>query len=79
MNANGFQIRNNIWYLNKELIGLAFFDSAVSTQRVKRAMVKALNEKKGTDKPPKCIQLNIKKSEDMSFEDFVTKNTINFR
>ena len=39
-------------------------------------MVKVLNEKEVKNKHPRCIQLNIRKSENMSIEDFVTNNTI---
>ena len=41
-------------------------------------MVKAPNQKEGRDEPPKCIQLNIRKSEDVSIEDSITNKTMNF-
>ena len=41
-------------------------------------MVKAINEKKGIEKPAKRIKLEIRNCQNMRIEDFVTKNTMNF-
>lgn len=76
-NVASKKLEGQLWYLSEELVGLAFFDTNMSTSS-KRAMLQSLNERNGFDEPFKRIQLSAKSSCDMKIEDFVTKNTTNF-
>jgi hypothetical protein len=64
----------HLWYLSEELVGLAFFDTDISVE-IKRAMVRAMNDRDGLNDPPKRVQVNTTTCSAMSIEDFVTKNT----
>ena len=64
-------------YLSEVLVGLAFYDPAVSAES-KRAMVKATKEKQGIDEPAKRVQIDLKQCVNMAVEDFVTTGTLSF-
>lgn len=71
------KMMDHLWYLSENLVGLAFFDNAISNE-IKDRMVQAMNEVDGAADPPKRIQLHQVSSADlerMSTADFVTKNT----
>jgi len=65
---------HHLWYLSETLVGLAFFDSAVSDD-IKVAMVEAL-ERPGCDEPPKRIEVEVKAVPLRQLPDFVTSNTV---
>ena len=67
----------HLWYLSEVLVGLAFYDPAVSAES-KRAMVKATKEKQGIDEPAKRVQIDLKQCVNMAVEDFVTTGTLSF-
>jgi hypothetical protein len=65
-----------LWYLNEELVALAFFDRDVDGFE-KRAMIEALKHE-GKEYPPKRISVEPSKITEKRLRDFVTKNTRNF-
>jgi len=46
------KFEGHLWYPSEELVGLAFFDDAISVQ-TKREMVLAINGLQGLENPPK--------------------------
>ena len=67
----------DLWYLSEELVGLAFYDHKLSFN-AKRAMARAITEREGVDDPPKRIQVDVRKCDGMSIDEFVTKNRMVF-
>lgn len=68
-------VGSHLWYLNKVMIALAFFDSAVSSQ-MKRETVKAMRETPGSDDPPHRILLPDPTANTLA--DFAIISTIKF-
>ena len=73
----GNKFAKHLWYLSEELVGLAFFDPAVSVTS-KREMVKSISERVGMDDPLKRAAVDMRKCDSMVIEDFVTQNTKRF-
>jgi len=72
------KLEGHLWYLSEELVGLSFFDDALSVE-TKREMVLAINEHEGTEDPPKrLMKMNVTGLVNMTVANFVTKNTSNF-
>lgn len=67
---------NHLWYLSQELVGLAFFDSRVSSS-TKRLMISALESREHQDqKNPKRITVDLDSFKNKNLEDFVTTKTL---
>jgi hypothetical protein len=75
--ATSCKLADHLWYLSEKVVGLAFFDSAISCE-VKDRMVRAMAEVDGEDNPPNRLKLNatsLGELNNKSVADFVTKNT----
>ena len=55
-NATRKKFTGHLWHLSEELIGFACFDATVPVES-KRAMVRAINEKKGIEEPANASKL----------------------
>jgi hypothetical protein len=75
--AASCKFAGHLWYLSEVLVGLVFYDSAVSVES-KRAMVIALKEKDGVDEPANRRPIDLTQCVNMAVEDFVTKKTLTF-
>uniref|UniRef100_A0A2S2PCY9 Uncharacterized protein n=1 Tax=Schizaphis graminum TaxID=13262 RepID=A0A2S2PCY9_SCHGA len=73
-NAAAKSFSRHLWYLSETLIGLAFFDSKVSSE-MKVNMVKSL-VKKGADFPLRRITVETTAVQTVQLSDFVSKNSL---
>jgi len=70
------KLSNHLWYLNEELVALAFFDTAVTVAE-KKAMVAAMDNE-GDQEPLKRVSVDLLAIGKKNLCDFVTKNTRKF-
>jgi hypothetical protein len=73
-NAAAKKFRNHLWYLCEDLVTFAVFDDDVPFQ-TKRLMVQAMQDKHGTNDPPKRVTVALELIKDKGLEHFTTKNS----